>query len=998
MIRDLIESIEENDFREEVEIIGWMYQYYISEKKDEVFAALKKNKKITKENIPAATQLFTPKWIVKYMTENSLGRLWQESHPNEDLKSNWEYYVEPTEQVVEVRKKLDELKNPNLSPEEIKILDPAMGSGHILVYAFDVLYDIYLSRGYAERDIPQLILEKNLFGLDIDDRAAQLASFALLMKARSKNRRFFGKHVSLNVYSIKESNGFSAEALEYLVNPSETQIEKVVHLSDVKYLIDLYKDAKDYGSILNVKKIDTKVLCERVNEIDSGHNLDIFEFGYRNEIINLIPDLIKQTEIMTDKYDVVITNPPYMGKKGMGKKLSSYIQKNFPDEKNDLFAVFIKKGLELTKNGKYVSMVTMQSWLFIKSFLKLRRNISSSSCYSSLLQIGFNSFPEMNSQIAHACSFVLHKGLTNGYKGKYFNLNNESITSDKGEVFLNRKSHNKFYIKTSSDFEVIPDGVIAYWISPRMLDIYKNEKRISDYSTVTNGLFTCNNNYFLKLWHEISVTKCNLKCTSKKANIESDALWYPYNKGGSYRKWYGNHEYVVRFKNFGDEIKHYRLKSGQSASFPGSENYFNKSISWSFISTASFTVRYYPEGFVFDIAGSSIFTSDSERYYMMGFLMTKIVNELLRINPTVNFQAGNIAELPYISVEDLKLREEIERLCKSCINIARDDWNSYETSWDYQLHPLVRLKRNSPNISKVDDLIFKWIDYKNMQIEMIRSYEQQLNSIFIEIYKLEDELSPEIKKKDITITEGNAEMYIESLISYFVGCCFGRYSLDQEGVVFAGGHFDKSKYTKLTTSEDNVLLISEDDYFENDILNRFVEFLKVVFGIDMLEVNLKYIADVINPKSKGTSRQTIRNYFAKDFYKDHCKTYKKRPIYWMIDSGKYNGIKALFYMHRYDKSTIARFRTDYLHEIQRYYENDIELTEKTNDKKRVDKLKKKLQEVTEFDKVVAHIAHQQIEFDLDDGVEHNYELFQGIEVPQGDGQKPLKANLLAKRK
>lgn len=998
VIRDLVESIEEDDYKEEVEIIGWMYQYYISEKKDEVFAALKKNKKISKENIPAATQLFTPKWIVKYMTENSLGRLWQESHPNEDLKKKWEYYIEPVEQEEEVQKKINEIKNTSLSPEEIKILDPAMGSGHILVYAFDVLYDIYLTRGYAERDIPQLILGKNLYGLDIDDRAAQLASFALLMKARSKNRRFFRNSVDLHVCSIQESNGFSKEALEYLVNQNETQTEKSTYDSDVKYLVETFVDAKEYGSIVHINKIDFEAIQRKIEEIEVRDNLSIFEFGYKNEIMSMIPCLVDQAKIMTTKYDCVISNPPYMGiRKGMNPKLISYIENKFPDTKYDLFAVFMDKNMNLVKNNSFIAMITQHAWMFLSSYENFRESICDLKTVDSMIHLGTKAFEEIGGEVVQTTSFVFRNLRIEDYQGTYFRLTEYNSSFKKKENFLMRNSK---FISKQERFVRIPGKVFGYWMSQNMERVFNNAKMLSEISVPKQGMATTDNKRFLRLWYEIKNQNIGYEIMSIEESVKSKKKWFPYNKGGEFRKWYGNNNYVVNWENDGREIKELATKKYKSytRAITNISFFFKESITWSFISSGNFGVRYSTPGFIFDVGGSSIFPENDELNYLLAFMCSKLSTKYMSIyNPTLNFQVGNIANLPIMYTNDDEIRRKINELVIKNIELSKIDWDSYETSWDFKLHPLVNIANNNKNDIRISHLFNLWDDISRNRFNELKHNEEEVNKIFIELYNLGDEVDYKVENNEITLRISNIDNDVRSLISYFVGCVFGRYSMKKTGLINSGGSLELSLYSKLIPTANNILLVSEEDYFSDDVQYKFVEFVKVVFGEDKLEENLDYIAIALNPKSKCSSRQTIRNYFVKDFFKDHCKMYKKRPIYWMLDSGKQNGVKAIFYMHRYDKSTIARFRTDYLHEIQRYYENDIELTEKMSDKKRVDKLKKKLQEVTEFDKLVAHIAHQQIEFDLDDGVEDNYELFQGVEVPQGDGST-FKANLLAKRK
>jgi hypothetical protein len=1028
VIRDLVEEIEEYDWKIElneeeqkqeaekgehgIEIIGWLYQYYISEKKDEVFAGLKKNKKITKENIPAATQLFTPKWIVKYMVENSLGRLWLESHPNEELKAQWKYYLEEAEQEPEVRKKLDELKNPNLNPEDIKVLDPAMGSGHILVYAFDVLYEIYLSAGYSEREIPTLILEKNLYGLDIDDRAGQLASFALLMKARSKNRRILRNKPKMNLCSIQESNDITKEAIEYLVNPKETELEKHIHRKDVEYLIEVFHDAKEYGSILKVKEIDYDALEKRIEEIRNNVPENIFELQYREIILEKIPPLIQQAKIMSQKYDVVCTNPPYMGINGMNSKLKQFISRNYNTCKNDLYASFIKKSINMANKTKYVSLVTMHSWMFIKSFEKFRKNLLSKYLLSSILHLGMEAFEDINSKVIQTVAFVLRK--VNLIENKPFCIRlvdyYYSKKSDKKNQFYNKK-HRFFNVK-QNDFLKIPNCPVAYWVDNKLIRIFSDpDNRLGNMVELVEGIHSRNNDYFLKYWYEVSFEKTSFEglVTSKK--------WYPINKGGPLRKWYGNNEYVVNWENNGKE-----LKSFKKATIGNCNNYFNPGITYTSVTTLYNTFRFFPKGFLYDVSGPSMYLHDKSIELNILALLNSVVCRYIisMLNPTMAIQIGDVKNIPVLLPQEEVIRRKIDGLTSVCIKNSITDWDSFETSWDFKKHPLLAHKKEADTI---EGAFTNWSNFAENQFNQLKANEEELNRIFIEIYGLKDELTPEVADEDITISKADRERDIKSFISYAVGCMFGRYSLDEEGLIYAGGDFDDKfrlrdgqweiktkegwKKSRVHIVEHNVIPITDGDYFEDDILERFVEFVKVSFGEKTLEENLEYIAETLGKKANETSRQAIRRYFLKDFYKDHVKTYKKRPIYWLFDSGKQNGFKALIYMHRYDPFTVARVRTDYLHSLQRKYEaevnhlgilldSNISNREKAAARKKKEAILKRIEECRLYDEVIAHVANQRIEIDLDDGVKVNYAKFQGVKIPQGEGKKPLKADLLAK--
>lgn len=1008
IIRDLVDSIEEEDYKDQVEIIGWMYQYYISEKKDEVFADLKKNKKITKDNIPAATQLFTPKWIVKYMIENSLGRLWLESHPDEDLKSQWKYYLEETEQEPEVQSKLDELKNPNLNPEEIKVLDPSCGSGHILVYAFDVLYNIYLRANYSERDIPQLILEKNLYGLDIDDRAGQMAAFALMMKARSKNRRIFRKKVNLNICSIQESNSILKEAVDYFVE-SNAKLR-----INVEYLIKVFYDAKEYGSIINVTKIDYDAVENRIEEM-KNEDSKVYNLKYKEDILEKLMPLVKQGRLMSNKYDVVCTNPPYMGSKGMNAKVSSYILKNYPESKNDLFAVFIERCNQITKKNCYQSMITQHSWMFLSSYEKLRVKVLQNDIIINMTHLGARAFEEIGGEVVQTTAFVFRNSNVEDYKAKFFRLVEYKSQQEKENAFLLRSNEHYAY---KENFLKIPSNPIAYWASNVIYNAFQSNQILGSVAEIKQGLKTGDNDKFLRLWHEVNFNKFSIGHGSK---------WYPCNKGGNFRLWYGNNDYVLNWENDGFELKNFRHQDGRQKSRPQNLQYmFREGLTYTNISSSRFGIRYCPKGFAFDAAGSMIFVNKEWLYYLMGFLSSKVVNTFASIlSPTMSFEVGQISSIPFIQVHNM----EIEHLVKENIEISRMDWNFFETSWDFKKHPLIKFKDRyalEEQLLNVDNLytntrtveyskfslsiahvFYAWEQFTYCQFLKLKSNEEKLNCIFIEIYGLQDELTPEVEDKDITIRKADRERDIKSFISYAVGCMLGRYSLIEDGLVYAGGKFDISRYETFIPTTDNVLVIADDDYFEDDVVNRFVEIVKVTFGKDTLEENLDYIADALGVKTGETSRQTIRRYFLKDFYNDHVKTYQKRPIYWMFDSGKENGFKALIYMHRYDSSTVARVRIDYLHKLQKKYEaelkrldllleTDLSPRDAAAAKKKKDNISKQIQECLAYDQIIAHIANQKIEIDLDDGVAVNYEKFQNVEVPQGEGKKPIKANLLAK--
>ncbi|WP_102401522.1 BREX-1 system adenine-specific DNA-methyltransferase PglX [Haloimpatiens massiliensis] len=1021
VIRKMVEDIEEEDWKEEVEIIGWMYQYYISEKKDEVFAALKKNVKITKENIPAATQLFTPKWIVKYMVENSLGRLWLEGHPNEELQKQWKYYLEEAEQESEVEEELKKIREEHskLKPEDIKVLDPCMGSGHILVYAFDVLYKIYETAGYSEREIPRLILQNNLYGLDIDDRAAQLASFALIMKARHYNRRLFREiereHLELNLCSIQESNLIRGqwtecncrlgEITDYFCSINGVLNEQLKN--GFEYLVNTFVNAKEYGSILEVEKVNFEALKERLKEIEREEN---FIFGdYRKVILDKLPKIIKQAEIMSRKYEVCVTNPPYMGNGGMRESLSNFIKMNYPNSKSDLFAVFIEKGFDMVKKNGFSCMVTMQSWMFLSSFQKMREMILVNRTIMTLLHMD-----NMVMGIAFGTSAtVFRNSKIYDYKGKYNFISISNIGIDNTPMEF-PSSEKRNTVTKSRTFMDIPGSPIAYWASEKLREAFKN-KLFFDFSISEGKNVTGNNERFLRHIWEVN-----------NRSIGLNQKWLLYAKGGVYRKWYGNFEYIIDWSD--KARKHYR-KDKVARIIP--EYLWHKiGISWTYATSGLPSFRVLPKNATFDSGGLSIFLkNDDEINYFLGLFNSKVFLEFQSIlNQTVNLFIQDVRNIP-IANGEIYFNRIVDIVGKN-INISIHEWNLFEISLDFKVHPLLKLlDRNEQN--KLESVFTTWKTECEENFKQLKHNEEELNRIFIDIYGLQDELTPEVEDKDITIRKADRERDIKSFISYAVGCMLGRYSIDSEGLIYAGGEFkdkwdlEEKKVRKIEKNDDgniisdswvdatfmpdadNVLPITEDEYFEDDIVSRFIDFVRTVYSEETLEENLDFIADSIGRKPSETARQVIRRYFIKDFYKDHLKVYKKRPIYWMFESGKNDGFKALVYMHRYNEQTVARVRTDYLHTLQRKYEAEIQrqqlivnseeytAKDRRDAKKKIDRIVKQIEECREYDQVVAHLANERISIDLDDGVKVNYAKFQGVKVINSKG-KEVKMDLLAK--
>lgn len=992
-----VSAIDENGNNTgQVEIIGWLYQYYNTELKDDTFAKLKKNVKISKDRIPAATQLFTPDWIVRYMVENSLGRLWLEGHPNPDMQKDWRYYLDEAVQEQNVQNQINKMKEEykTISPEDIKLIDPSMGSGHILVYAFDVLMKIYESLGYSQRDAAKSIVENNIFGLDIDDRAYQLSYFAIMMKARQYNRRILSEQIKCNVFSIQESDSINREHLEYL-GANIDPIKRKEALKQIIYVLDLFEEAKEYGSILHVNNCDWSLLNEFISTSREDSQITFTSLGLY-ETKEKLKILLNIAQVMNRKYDVVVTNPPYMATSNMSTKLLKYIKDYYTKNRTDLFAIFIQKSIEMTKTNGFIGMITQHSWMFLSSYEELRKTIISYNI-DNMAHLGSRAFDEIGGEVVQTTSWIMSKRHIENFCAKYLKLTDGKSENEKKNAFFN----NRYLYKTSTNnFVKLPNYPIAYWISKNMINLFKN-KPLGEVCNVKHGMTTADNNRFIRQWSEVSFDKIGFAFSTTDEATESRKKWFPYNKGGEYRKWYGNNTYVVNYENDGEEIKEYtsHLPQGTWVRVMSREFYFNESLTWTLISSNSFGIRYSPQGAIFDVGGSSLFSNINLKY-ILGFLTSKVAYEILMIlNPTINFSNGVIAKIPIIFNDSIK--NEIEKLVDRNIEICKQDWDSFENSWEFKKHPLI-----SKGIYLISDAYKKWENNQKQLFLELKRNEEIINSKFSEICNV-PEIDYKVSDIEISIRKADERRETISLISYAVGNLFGRYSIGTEGVVYAGGEWDTSKYSRFIPDADNIIPITDEEYFEDDIIGLFCKWLKQVYGVETLEKNLDYIAKVLGNKG-DSSREVIRNYFLKDFFIDHSKTYQKRPIYWLFDSGKENGFKALIYLHRYNADTVGRVRTDYLHKEQAYVEaalrsaeytieNSSSASEKSKATKAVSKYTKQLAEMKIYDEAIAHIASQRIELDLDDGVKVNYEKFQEIEVSR-EGQKSLKIDLLAKIK
>lgn len=829
-----------------------------------------------------------------------------------------------------------------------------------------------------------------------------------MMKARSKNRRIFRRKIDLNICSIQESNGISKEAMKFFANEDENLKE------DIEYLMKVFQDAKEYGSILDVKKIDFDSIEGRLEEIRNGETANLFELQYREILLEKLPLLVKQGRIMSERYDVLCTNPPYMG--NMPKKMTELVQLKYSITKYDLYSVFIEKGIQFLKENGYESMVTGESWMFLPSFEQMRQNFIFNYTLINMLHLGFGAFESGFG----TTSFIWRKINCLSYYTRFIRVVNEKSNEDKKVCFL--KCRNIPFINKKIDItldlnqlKIISGIPIGYWMSPNLIKLFHKDK-ISKEVITKSGIVTGNNDMFIKYWFEISIHDITFNANS--STDINDIKWVPTHKGGGSRRYYGNHYYIMNIYDIWDNNK-----VSKSVRRGDRDFYFKEGLTWSTLSN-KLAFRKSPSGFVYETKGSMCFIKNTECInYILGLFNSTLCSHIMSIlSPTLDFNRSNIVKMPYIF--NKKYFDTIHRLVEENVKISKTDWDSFETSWDFKRHPLLTYSaiKNNFKANKIETAYNNWKKFANEQFFKLKANEEELNRIFIEIYGLQDELTPEVEEKDITITkivnekseEDKKNPYvidkqevIKSFISYGVGCMFGRYSLDEEGLIYAGGEFDLGRYKTFIPTKDNVLMITDEDYFEDDTVHCFVEFVKVTFGEETLEENLDYIAEVLGQKSNETSRQTIRRYFLKDFYKDHVKKYQKRPIYWLFDSGKKDGFKALIYMHRYDSFTVARVRTDYLHKLQKIYESEVDrldilinsetsAREKASVKKKKDAIIKQIGECKTYDQIISHVANQKIEMDLDDGVKVNYAKFQGEEVSQGEGKKLLKANLLSK--
>ena len=981
IITKLVE-LNKEDFLNDIEVIGWLYQFYISVKKDEVFAS---KKKITKDTLPAVTQLFTPDWIVKYMAENSIGRIWLESYPNSPLKDEMKYYVEEAEQTEEVKLKLEEIRYKNVNPEEIKIIEPAAGSGHILVYAFELLFKMYEEKGYLKNDIPSLILKNNLVGLDVDKRASQLAQFSLMMKARSIDRRFFNKDriVIPKVLEIKDSKKLFEldykNSLKELINNDWKNNENNLTDNDLKvieYVINTFKDAKVIGSLLKIKESNAYLIVgNKINKLRKTTVGGVFTNEFVLYGLKRISELLRLAHFMSNKYDVMITNPPYVGISLFEDPIKKYANQYYPNSKTDMFAMFME--IDLIKENGLLAMINMHSWMFLKSYELLRNKIINKKTIINMMHLGARAFDSIGGEVVQTVAFIFKNTVLKNYDASFIRLIN---SEEKEYDFLNNKN-KVLHIYSNAKFKKIPGYVIGYWASDNLINNFENNQRINTMSINTGSQnITSDNSKYLRFFWEI-----------KNFDVGKDKKWVFYAKGGEYRKYYGNINLVVKW----DEESRNFYKTNKTSNLLNPDLWYEEGITYTLITSKGPNFRYLPKDNIFDKGGPSIVKIENNLvYYLLGLLNSKIAEYYFRVlNPTLNLQVNDVNQLPIIVEQNTV---EIKKMVENNINISKNDWDSFETSWDFLRHPLV----------KGNNLLNVWNEYDQLtktNFNQLKSNEEELNEYFINLYGLEDELTKEVEDKYVSISLADKERDIRSLISYLIGVLMGRYSLVEEGLIYAGGEFDNTRYGNFELDSDGIIPIYSKLGMEDNLTNKIIKLIKQIYGDDTYKENIDFIAESLGKRQNETSEETLNRYLNNDFYNDHIKIYQKRPIYWMFSSGKDNGFKVLVYLHRYSENTLAMINSNYLlPETTRLRNelNDIDISIKTADnvtqrrlEREKDLINKQYHEAVEYGYVLDHMANRYIKLDLDDGVKVNYMKFQGIEVVSDSGTK-IKKDLL----
>jgi hypothetical protein len=978
LVRTLVNDIPEDQW-ENVEIIGWLYQFYISEKKDEVIG-----KVVKCEDIPAATQLFTPNWIVRYMLHNTLGRKWMATYPDSPLKQQMEFYIEPAEQQHEVQQQLDALTPDSLNPEELTLLDPACGSGHILVEAYDLFKSIYTERGYRARDIPKLILQKNLFGLEIDDRAAQLAAFSLLMKARQDDRRIFDVKLTPCICSIQNSERLDAtEAFDALLSLQQSSATpKQFDLSHIRQVINLFILGKTYGSLISVPV----ELAEPIAAIENCINELLSDGGLFEKVTaeSLLP-LIKQAQMLSQQFDFVVTNPPYMGNKNMNGSVKEVLRSEYPDARADLFAAFIQRSLDLAKSQGHVGCVTPFVWMFLSSYSSLRQKILRSSVISTLTQLEYNAFEPACVPVA---TFTLWKTPITEVKGDFIRLTDFRGIGNQPtrtiEAIKNPGCEWRFSVP-SNEFSRLPNTPISYWLPKEVRQLFSTKPALGTVAKSVKGLDTCDNDRFMRLWSEVPISQIGFSISNREQARESGKRWFPYCKGGSYRKWFGNQEFVVNWQHDGEELRNFRNEDGSIKSRPQSiDCYFRTGVTFSSLTSSAFSCRLL-ESAIFGGGGNAAFSDDPKA--LLAFLNSHITEYLMNaLNPTLNMLVGDLQNLPYLIP---KQRERLIELTDRLIGLYREDWDSQETSWDFKQDPLVSAARDT-----FGDALCAVRHAEMCRRREALHFEKEINDIFSEEYGLSGVLPSDVGEERISLIRMSDEDRAKSLVSFAVGCVMGRYSLVESGVTYAESEnygFKFERYGKFVPDEDGIIPITSERWFEDDCVMRLREFLSHVWPKQQGD---SVVIELLGLLGKGKSSPpdvVLRKYLSEEFYKDHLSRYKgtknpPRPIYWLFTSGKKRAFQCLVYLHRYNASTLSRMRTEYVVPLQgkmnariEQLESDIPAANSTSHRKKLEKdrdtLIKQREELQSFDEKLRHYADQRIELNLDDGVKVNYGKF-----------------------
>ena len=1017
LIRTLVNEIAEEDWQE-VEVIGWLYQFYISEKKDEVIGKVVKS-----EDIPAATQLFTPNWIVKYLVQNSLGRQWMATYPNSSLKAEMEYYIEPAEQTPEVQEQLNAITPDKLIPEELTLLDPACGSGHILVEAYDLMKAIYLERGFSKKDIPRLILEKNLYGLEIDDRAAQLASLALMMKARADDRRIFAHGIQPHVLAIQESKGLDAKEITEALNapilmtelpPSGELFEEIaeeksplfskknlsvkgdISQADVACLLDLFEHGKTYGSLIQVPED----LSERLPAIAKRAG-DVMDYGgmFEQATARSVRPLLQQARLLDRTYNAVVTNPPYMGSKAFSRSLKEYANQQYSLAPGDLYTCFMIRNLAFANDKAVVSMITLRGWMFLASFENFRESLLRTSTILSFIHNGRGVW---GSDFG-SCCFTIAKAHFPQFLGTYRKLFTDQASVTSNDELAQRFFRTESFAVSADDLRRLPGNPIAYWVSDRVRQAFANGIPLAQLAEPRVGLQTGSNDRFIRRWYELNLNDIGFGYRTSAEASASGKRWFPYNKGGDYRKWYGNREWVVNWQNDGAEIRVFGTEDGgrPRSRAQNTHSYFQRCLSWSKVTIGGFSVRQFDDGFVFDVAGCSLFPADDRTFCLLGGILNSCLTPSIigSLAQTVNYEVGQVSRIPIIADVDSHA-SDADRIVTECINLAAQDWNNHETAWDFESCSLRAFASKVPTVAECYEA---WVASCQDAISRMRQLETENNRLWITAYNLDGELTADVLEDQITLYRPNREEDIQRLISYSIGCMMGRYSLDKPGLIYAHGRsegFDSSQYESFPADDDGIIPITEFQWFDDDAANRVEQFVATAWPKANVEENLKFVAESIGQKKGESSRDAIRRYLSTGFYKHHLSLYKRRPIYWLFSSGKQRAFQCVVYLHRYNAGTLARMRTEYVIPLSGKIDarieqlaGDIAAASSTSHAKKLtkerDTLIKHSEELLKFDEKLKHYADQRIELDLDDGVKVNYGKFGDLlaEVKAVTGQK-----------